>query len=309
MTGPREVPSSSVNPEAHSHEVLKAMTDAANPAAAQAVADGWSDLAAGFDEAADLFHRARTSSEPGWSGDAAEAMRAALTRVADWTRVTAAGYQAAATTITTQAEAAQSAKAAMPPPVRYDPAAMIRAAAGNPADLAALPFRLHEQKRQHDAAHAEAARVVTLRDRTLTEAAGALPGFTPPPTLASAPAQAPPPAPASPAPQQASPAPRQASTPPRTDPSAAHRAAGPAPAAMPASAAAGSPPPAPPRVAPPNPAGPVHPGGTGANRPGPFAPNRGTGPARPPNPPLPPNQSAAAWARPAGPNQPRPPGP
>ena len=78
----RQVPVPSMNPHAQSHEALKAMTDAANPGGSQVVADSWRDLASGFGEATDLFRRAMLSSEPGWSGTAAEAMRATLGRIA-----------------------------------------------------------------------------------------------------------------------------------------------------------------------------------------------------------------------------------
>src|SRR5690349_8287478 len=129
----RQAPVPNLNPDAQSHEALKAMTDAANPAGAQAVADGWAELAAKSDEAADLFQRAIQNSEPGWTGEAADAMRAHLARVAAWTRETGAAYRVAGDAIARQSEAAEVAKSSMPPPVPYDPAQMIRdaSASGN----------------------------------------------------------------------------------------------------------------------------------------------------------------------------------
>jgi hypothetical protein len=191
--GGRQAPIPNMNPDAQSHEALKAMTDAANPAGSQAIADGWAELAAKSDEAGELFQRAVQNSEPGWTGDTAEAMRAHLNRIAAWTRQTGAAYQAASDAIGRQGEAAAVAKSSMPPPVPYDPAQMIRdaTAGGNISELAALPFRMYEQKQKHDAAHDEAARIVAARDQTFGEAAGAVPAFTPPPLLndgASAPA-------------------------------------------------------------------------------------------------------------------------
>src|SRR5262245_53570809 len=122
----RQVPTPSMNPQAQSHEALKAMTDAANPAGSQGVADSWRDLASGFDEASELFQRGMLSSEPGWSGEAAEAMRAQLSRIAAWAHQTGAAYRAASQAIGTQSEASDTARKAMPPPVPYDPAKMIR---------------------------------------------------------------------------------------------------------------------------------------------------------------------------------------
>src|SRR4051794_12266023 len=92
----RQVPSPSMNPRTRPHEALKAMTDAAKPAGAQAVADSWAEMAAGFDEAAGLFERAVAQSEGGWTGEAAAAMRMQLARVAEWSKRTGAHYQAAA---------------------------------------------------------------------------------------------------------------------------------------------------------------------------------------------------------------------
>jgi hypothetical protein len=73
----------------------------------------------------------------------------------------------------------------MPPPVPYDPAQMIKDArdSGNVFDLAALPFRMYAQKQKHDAAHEEAARIVSERDLAFTQAAGTVPAFLPPPSL------------------------------------------------------------------------------------------------------------------------------
>jgi hypothetical protein len=187
--GGRQIPTPTTNPRAQSHDALKAMTDAAQPAGAQAVADGWTRLAAGFDEAVTLFDRARHASEAGWTGPAADAMRAHLARVAHWSKAMGAHYQAAGTAIATQATAAESAKSAMPPPVPYDPAAMIRQAreSGSLLQLAQLPFQLYAQKHKRDAAHEEAARVITERDRTMAHAATEIPPFEPPPALVATP--------------------------------------------------------------------------------------------------------------------------
>ncbi|HET9139893.1 PPE domain-containing protein [Actinophytocola sp.] len=309
-----------MNPRACSHEALKEMTDAAQPAGAQAVADEWARMAAGFDEAATLFERATQHSEGGWTGSAAEAMRGQLAQVAAWSRQAGAHYQAAAEAITSQAEAANVAKTTMPPPVPYDPARMIReaAASGNVSELAALPHLLHAQKQRSDAAHEEAVRVVTERDGTFGQSVAAIPAFEPPPRLSEGggripPVPAPPapplppaappgphPAPVSPAmslpvaplahpappppPPAAPPGPRTAPVPPAMSPPVA-------PMAHPA-------PPPPPRPAPPGPRpAPVSP----AMSP-PVAPLAHPAPP-PPNRPAPPAQPAS----PQGPPRPMPP--
>ena len=184
----RQVPTPSMNPKAQSHEALKEMTDAADSSASQAVADGWAAMASGFDEAAGLFQQAQATSEAGWTGDAAEGMRAQLARVANWSKVTGAHYSAASAAISNQSGVADTAKRTMPPPVPYDPAQMIRDArdSGNILAMAALPFTMYAQKQKHDAAHDEAARIVSERDLAFALAAGAIPEFGPPPSLTDA---------------------------------------------------------------------------------------------------------------------------
>ena len=181
----RAVPTPAMNPRALRHEVLKSFTDAADPAGSTAVADTWGELASRLDKAAELFQRAVSESEAGWTGEAADAMRAQLARVVEWTRQTGAHYQATSAAIAAQSGVAESAKSAMPPPVPYDPAQMIRdaRASGDILRMASLPFQMYAQKQLHDAAHEEAVRVVTERDRAFSAAAGQVPAFAAPPSV------------------------------------------------------------------------------------------------------------------------------
>lgn len=227
--GGRQVPTPSMNPKAQSHEALKAMTDAADPAGAQAVADGWAELASGFDEAAQLFHRSIAGSAAGWTGSAAEAMRAQLARIAAWSEETGARYRSASAAITEQSGAADSAKSNMPPPVPYNPAQMIKDArdSGNIFDLAALPFTMYAQKQLHDAAHDRAAEIVTNRDTAFGTAAASVPEFIPPPSLTAEPEGAPPAGP----PPQAAPSPGPAGSSPSGDPGGTHASSASGPSA------------------------------------------------------------------------------
>jgi hypothetical protein len=249
MTGEsgRQAPAPSMNPQAQSHEALKAMTDAADPGAAQAVADGWAEMAAGFDEAARLFQRTVLSSATGWTGDAAEAMRTQLARIALWSEKTGAQYQAASGAITEQTGAADTAKRNMPPPVPYDPGQMIRDAreSGNMFEMAALPFKMYAQKQRHDAAHEQAVEVVGNRDSSFAAAAGSIPAFIPPPSLTE-----------EPKPEVGSKSEAQGKPPVSGPPVPRARGAAPAPvvpaAAPPAPNAGPSAPPTPPSPAPPS---------------------------------------------------------
>ncbi|GAB3461201.1 hypothetical protein [Actinophytocola sediminis] len=187
MTGhdERQVPAAAeVNPAAYDHATLKRWTDDADAGAAQAVADTWTDTGAALSEAADTLRRAAADSEAGWTGDAAAAMRARLAEVAEWSSGTGGQITAASASIARQGEAAEAARRAMPDPVPYDPAQLIRdAGEGGPLALAGLPQRMYDQKQLHDAAHEDAVRVVTQRDRVMGGAAGEVVVFAPPPLL------------------------------------------------------------------------------------------------------------------------------
>jgi hypothetical protein len=237
-----------MNPHAQSHEALKAMTDAASPAGSQAVADSWRDLSSGFDEAAGLFQRAMLSSEPGWSGAAAEAMRAQLARIAEWAHQTGAAYRAASQAIGSQSEAADSAKSAMPPPVPYDPAKMIKEAvtSGNVFEMGTLSFRMYAQKQKHDAAHDEAARIVAERDATFSQTAMTVPAFVPPPLLNGGHVPDGPPHPRTPRPDEGA---RPAPVPRAPAPGQANQAQAPRQEATPGGTVTPSPPAAPPAPA------------------------------------------------------------
>ncbi|MGH3869300.1 MAG: hypothetical protein ACRDQ4_24980 [Pseudonocardiaceae bacterium] len=87
------------------------------------------------------------------------------------------------TTVRTQAEAAHTAKLAMPEPVPYDPAryqAQLNATS-NPAEWARIIGDAREQADRQHAAHAEAIRVVETYSASLSDTNAAMPAFTPPP--------------------------------------------------------------------------------------------------------------------------------
>src|SRR5256885_13401445 len=102
-----------MNPQAQSHEALKAMTDAADPAGAAAVADGWAELAAGFTEAADLFRRTMANSEGGWTGEAAEDKRRQVAVISRGSELTREQYQGPRAALADQSAAAGTAQATM----------------------------------------------------------------------------------------------------------------------------------------------------------------------------------------------------
>lgn len=186
MTGQkgRPVPAAEVNHAAYDHEELKRWTDVADSRTSQAFADEWTLTGAALMDAAETLRRAVVDSEAGWTGEAAEAMRARLGQISAWSNGTGSQIAAASQSVARQSEAADAARRAMPDPVAYDPAQMIREAGrGGLLGMAALPQRLYDQKQRHDAAHEEAVRVVADRDAAMSAAAGEVAVFQPPPAL------------------------------------------------------------------------------------------------------------------------------
>ncbi|MGH2668161.1 MAG: PPE domain-containing protein, partial [bacterium] len=166
-----------------SHDALKAMTDPAEPGAAQEVADGWGLLGSELSEAAVQLQQAVFGSETGWTGEAADAMRHKLSQVAEWSMTSGDNFTTASSAIADQSSAAESAKQRMPEPVPYDPKQMWDDATPNPFKMAALVWEVPQQREASQQAHNEAIFVVAARDTQMTSSAASVPGFTPPPTL------------------------------------------------------------------------------------------------------------------------------
>jgi hypothetical protein len=182
--GARDVPSQDVNHAAFDHAQLKQWTDDADTGTTQAFADEWARTGAVLAEAADALKRAALGSEAGWVGEAAEAMRARLGQIAGWSSETGSQIVAASQSITRESEAADTARRAMPDPVSFQPADIIRDAPGNGLlALAALPGLMVQRYEQSRAAHEEAVRVVSERDGAMSSAAGEVAVFRAPPSL------------------------------------------------------------------------------------------------------------------------------
>nr|CTQ94551.1 glycine-rich protein [Kibdelosporangium sp. MJ126-NF4] len=140
----------------------------------------------GFNEAAEGLMIAVFGSEEGWKGQAANAMRSQLKKVAEWSRKTGDGVNKASDAFVQQGEAVGTAKNSMPAPVDYNPEKMIvDAAKGGLVDLVMLPGEMQKQHQAQQQAHQEAIQVVAQRDVTLAAAAAAIPPFEPPPTFAA----------------------------------------------------------------------------------------------------------------------------
>lgn len=184
--GGPQVPHPNQNLAGQSHAALKGWTDTGQAGDAEQMAQSWKEMGRGFNEAAEGLMIAVFGSEEGWKGQAANAMRGHLKKVAEWSRKTGDGVNRASDAFVQQGEAVGTAKNAMPEPVEYNPEKMIvDAAKGGIIDLIKLPGAMQEQHQAQQQAHQEAIQVVAQRDATLAAAAAAIPAFEPPPTFAS----------------------------------------------------------------------------------------------------------------------------
>ncbi|HWR48020.1 MAG TPA: hypothetical protein VN327_10485, partial [Pseudonocardiaceae bacterium] len=177
------VPIPHTNAAAYHHSDLKRMIDTSEPSQAHELGQLWNDLDNEIMDFGASLQRTATSSEAIWVGQAGNAARAALSALAAWSQHTGQGVQFMGTTVRTQAEAAQTAKLAMPEPVPYDPAeyqAQLNSTI-NPAEWVRIIGDAREQADRRDDAHAEAIRVVENYSTSLRDTNTAMPAFTPPP--------------------------------------------------------------------------------------------------------------------------------
>ncbi|RZQ59873.1 WXG100 family type VII secretion target [Amycolatopsis suaedae] len=190
----QELPAAARRYEAYSHEAMREEVDTDNdPAAAGEVGGQWAELAGRLRESTDALGALLERSGEAWTGPAAEAMRGVLGQAAGWSADAAELSDALGRSVSAQADIAARARAEMPPPVRYDPAGMIReaAASGNLLNLAGLSAAMHARKAEAEAARQKAVDVMNARDDGL-RAAVPEGEFTPPPPLTSVAPEVPP---------------------------------------------------------------------------------------------------------------------
>ena len=168
---------------AYEHPELKQMIDASEPNQAHELGRLWNSLGNEIMQFGESLQSTATSSEAIWVGQAGNTARAALSALAAWSQHTGQGVQFMGTTVRTQAEAAETAKLAMPEPVPYDPAKnqVQRNTTTNPAELARIWADDYAQAEQHFTAHREAIRVVDTYSAALRDTNAAMPAFTLPP--------------------------------------------------------------------------------------------------------------------------------
>jgi hypothetical protein len=174
--------------ESYSHEAMAAEVERDNdPVAAGEAGARWDGLAKRLHESTADLAALIAGTHENWRGEAGDAARASLGRAARWLSHSAAVSASVGRSVGAQADAAARARADMPPPVTYDPAAMIRDAAGtgNLLALAGLAEEMAARRAEAEAARQKAIDVLRTRDAALR---GHVPpeAFPPPPTLGRA---------------------------------------------------------------------------------------------------------------------------
>ncbi|WAL63671.1 PE-PGRS family protein [Amycolatopsis cynarae] len=165
--------------ESYTHEAMAAEVGAGNdPAAAGELGAAWAGLAERLRQSAGVLSQVAGLSREHWEGQAGDAVRATLARAADWSRRAGDTSSRLAAAVTEQAGIAARARAEMPPPVGYDPGAMIREAVGSGDVLALLGLSdaMDERRAEAEAARLKAVDVMNSRDAALRAAVPAV-GF------------------------------------------------------------------------------------------------------------------------------------
>lgn len=143
-----------------------------DPAAAGEIGREWTDLARGLREVGEALTGLSKASEGVWQGGGAEAVRSVLSDAAAWSGQAAEVSDAVSRAVTGQAEAAAWARAEMPEPVSYDPAAMIReaAAGGDVWQLVGLSDAMAARRDEAERARQQAVDVMYARAAALGSA-------------------------------------------------------------------------------------------------------------------------------------------
>ncbi|WP_027930887.1 hypothetical protein [Amycolatopsis thermoflava] len=180
-----QVPEPARRYESYSHEAMAAeVADGNDPATAGRIGEQWAGLAARLRESAQALGAISARAGEAFDGPAGEALRRTLAKAESWSGHATELSLCLSDAVGRQAGIAARARDEMPPPVPYDPAAMIReaAASGSFAALAGLSDAMEQRRAAAEEARQKAIDVLNARDAALRES---VPGrfFDEPPEL------------------------------------------------------------------------------------------------------------------------------
>jgi hypothetical protein len=149
------------------------------------LADEWTKLSRAMTESADRMSEQLRATESGWQGEAADAARSAIEKLANWSRDAGESAGALADRVSEQGRVMETAKAEMPEPVKgaekLHMAAALTFATGDLESFTKAMGDLRANQERSSSAHEQAVRVMTRMEESSRAIDGDTPRFTPPP--------------------------------------------------------------------------------------------------------------------------------
>src|SRR3954467_3555887 len=139
-----------------------------------------------FDKFAQSMNTAVNASKGTWEGSAAENAQQYFTSLGKWSDANSQNARLASETIYDQGQAASTAKNSMPAPIPFSWKDEFKGwATSNPFNLADNVDKSLQKQKDSQAAHDQAASVMSTYDKNLYEAASKQPAFAPPPSFST----------------------------------------------------------------------------------------------------------------------------
>ena len=139
-----------------------------------------------FDKFATSMNTAVNASKGTWEGTAAENAQQYFTSLGKWSDANSQNAKLASETIYDQGQAASTAKNSMPAPIPFSWGDEFKSwATSNPLNLPDNVDKSLQKQKDSQAAHDQAASVMSTYDKNLYEAASKQPAFAPPPSFST----------------------------------------------------------------------------------------------------------------------------
>src|SRR5690606_1747277 len=152
------------------------------------LSDAWAELVSGLDEFEGDCNDAVQKSHHHWEGESADSARSYMQSLGQWSKGNSQQAQLASEAIYAQSNAAETANNSMPEPVETN--GLMKdfgsAVKENPLNPIGAFNQAMETREKADAAHQEAAQVMSTYDKNLYESASKQPAFAPPPEFGGA---------------------------------------------------------------------------------------------------------------------------
>ncbi|EHY89815.1 hypothetical protein, partial [Saccharomonospora azurea] len=165
----------------HDHQTLKTFVDPIDAKNVTVYADTYHDLHKLFQRLSDEMREAVGKSKQGWEGGAADSAHGYFTSLSDWSEGNSQNAQMASDIIASESSAASNAKNSMPEPIPFNMEQEMDSWGYNPFTMADKVEQSIQKMQQSQAAHEEAAQVMTQYDFELQEAGNKQPVFAEPP--------------------------------------------------------------------------------------------------------------------------------